>query len=70
MVLTDKRLKEKEDTHRTFVRVNWDNKVTMPMCVCVTLVVSPLGNSTTYWTIAITVVNKLIEHTMYSSNCS
>ena len=39
MVLTNKRLKEKECAHRTLVRVNWDDKVIAPMCV--TLVLSP-----------------------------
>lgn len=63
MVLTNKRLKEKECAHRTLVRVNWDDKVTIPMCV--TLVVSPLGNSTIDWTIAAIEVKNFMEHTIW-----
>lgn len=61
VVLTDKRLKEKEGTHRTFVSFNLEEKV--PMCVI--LVVSPIGSSTTVYVIAVIFVNKFIEQIIW-----
>lgn len=58
----DKILKEKEGTHKTFLRISLEDRVMVPMCV--TLAVSPLGNSTIVCIIAVMVVNKSLEHTI------
>ena len=63
-MLIDKRLKEKEGTHKTFLRISLEDRVMVPMCV--TLVVSPLGNSTTVCVTVVMLVNKSLEHTIWS----
>lgn len=63
VVLTDKRLKEKEGTHRTFVSFNLEEKVMVPMCVI--LFVSPRGSSTTVYVIAVIFVNKFTEQIIW-----
>ena len=64
MELTDKRLKEKDGTHRTLVRVICEESWIVPTCV--TTVDSPLGNCTIECEIAVIQVNKLTEQTMWS----
>ena len=63
MELTDKRLKEKDGTHRTLVRVICEESWIVPMCV--TTADSPLGNCTIECEIAVIQVNKLTEQTMW-----
>lgn len=64
ILFTDKRLKEKLGTQRTFSRVKWAESCIVPMCV--TLTVSPLSNSTTHCVIDVILVNMETEHTMQS----
>ena len=64
MELTDKRLKEKEGTQRTFVRVICEESWMIPTWV--TIATSPLGNWTMVCKIAVIEVNKSTEQTMWS----
>ena len=60
--MTNKRLKVKEGTHKTLLRVKEDDKTKAPLCV--TEAVSPLGNSTMVLVIAI--IEVLTEHIIWS----
>jgi hypothetical protein len=58
--LTDMRLKEKNGTYRTFVRMSVEDNLTVPMCVTGTKF--PFGSLTNLETEAITVVKSEKEH--------
>ena len=62
MVLTDRRLKVKEGTHKTLWRVREDDRVMVP--ICVTEAVLPLDNLTTDWGIAVMEDKKFTEQTV------
>ena len=64
MVLTKRRLKVKEGTHKTLWIVSEEERLTVP--ICVTEAVSPLGNSTIDWAIAVIEDKRFIEQTMWS----
>jgi hypothetical protein len=61
-LLTEIKLKEKEGTHRTFVRVKVAEILTLP--ICVTSAELPFGNLTFLETIEVIVVRKETEQTI------
>ena len=63
-LLTEMRLKWKEGTQRTSVKMSEDESLTVPMCVIGTRL--PLGNSTVAWIIEVTLVKQEREWTMQS----
>ncbi len=63
-LLIEIRLKWKEGTHKTFVKINEEENLTVPMFVTGTK--SSFGNSTVAWMVDVMVVRHEREWTMWS----
>ncbi len=63
-LLIEMRLKWKDGTHKTFVKMSEDDNLTVPMCVIGTRL--PLGNSTVAWMTKVILIKQEREWTMWS----
>ena len=64
MVLTERRLKVNDGTHKTLWRVEEEDRVMVP--ICVTKAVSPLGSSTIDWVTTVIEDKRFTIQTMWS----